>query len=217
MKYVKVCGLKNYEDIKICKEGGADAVGFIYKVPKSPRNLDKKMIEYLIQQINNNIFTVAVSKPQNITELMELVEKINVNYYQIHSSFKGSELERIPQDIKAKVILALKLNPYNIKEIIARINKYQQEFFAFLIDDSEGEGHPLNLSLVKKLLDKTDNAKIILAGGISIKNVEDIATKLNTYGIDVSSSLESEQGIKDPSKIIKFLEKIKELRKKLGE
>ena len=44
MEYVKICGLKNKEDIKLSTEYGVNAVGFIYNVPESPRSLNKHRI-----------------------------------------------------------------------------------------------------------------------------------------------------------------------------
>ena len=41
MEYVKICGLKKFEDIQLCINNGATAVGFINGVPESPRNLEE--------------------------------------------------------------------------------------------------------------------------------------------------------------------------------
>ena len=217
MEYIKICGLKKSEDIKLCAENGATAIGFIYNVPASPRNLEKIEINNLINNLSDEVFSVVVSKPQNVEELKKLMEEVEVNYYQIHSNFKENQLKNLSTELKKKIILALKLNQDNKEEVIKKINDIHNQFFAILIDNSEGHGNTLDVNLVKELLDKTKDAKIILAGGISINNIEDIILKLNPYGIDASSSLESEKGIKDPSKIKELLQKIKEIEKKKRE
>ena len=51
MDYIKVCGLKEIDHINLCIEGGATAVGFIYNVPSSPRNLQKDELITLLQQV----------------------------------------------------------------------------------------------------------------------------------------------------------------------
>jgi phosphoribosylanthranilate isomerase len=213
MKYVKVCGLKNYEAIRICEQYGADAVGFIYNVPQSPRNLDKITINKLVEKIHNGLLTVGVSKPQDVLELTNFYDNVHTDYYQIHSTFSKAEINDIPEQVKKKTILAFKLDILNIKEIINKINQFSEQFFGFLIDNSEGHGKNLDLSLVSKVLESTRETRIILAGGISIENIEEIMIDLDPYGIDVSSSLESKIGEKDPLKIKHFLEKINELKR----
>ena len=68
---------------------------------------------------------------------------------------------------------------------------------------------------MQEILRNKDKARIILAGGIRVENVAEIVNKLKPYGIDVSSSLETEKGIKDPIKIIQFLDNVNFLKQKL--
>lgn len=217
MEYVKICGLKNYKEIQVCKQYGADAVGFIYNVPSSPRNLGQIEIKRLAKKISNGILKVAVSKPSNISDLKNFINNINVDYYQIHSNFNERELEEIPPNLKSKIILALKLTSSNITELTKRIKRFQGKFHAFLIDNSEGHGNELDVNLLKNVFNNIENAKIILAGGINIDNVERIILDLAPYGIDVSSALESKKGVKNLSKIKHFLIKITQIEKNLKE
>ncbi|TFG00024.1 MAG: hypothetical protein EU540_05810, partial [Promethearchaeota archaeon] len=118
-------------------------------------------------------------------------------------------------DLKKKIILALQVNPSNKDDVINKINKYYDQFFGFLIDNSEGHGTEFNFNIVADIIDNTKGASIIVAGGININNIEIIIKNLNPYGIDVSSSLESEKGVKDPLKIEIFLKKVNEIKKTL--
>jgi len=211
MEYIKICGLKRLEEINLCAKNGATAIGFIYNVPSSPRNLEKSEIDRLLKAIEHKIATVVVSKPRDRTELQTLVNTVNVDYYQIHSNFNQEVLSSLPEPLKKRIILALKLNQDNKEEIVQKINEIHDQFFAILIDNSEGLGNKLDFALVKELIELTKNARVILAGGIGMENIESILKELNPYGIDVSSSLESERGIKDPLKIKTFLHKVKEI------
>jgi len=215
MEYVKVCGLKIYNDIQLSINHGATAVGFIYDVLESPRNLGESKINMLIKNIPKDIKTVLVFKPKNIIKIRKVVNKINTNLYQIHGNFDNNELEKIPENLKKRIIVATKLNRRNINSVFNLINQFQDRFFAFLIDNSEGHGKDLDFDIVQEILKNRGKARIILAGGINIENVTDIVKKLNPYGIDVSSSLEIEKGVKDPYKITQFLDKVNYLKQKL--
>ena len=151
-------------------------------------------------------------KPKNVSEIENVIAEIKANYYQIHISFDLEELNDLSSDSKKKLIVALKVNQSNKNTIIKQINKFHDIFFAFLIDNSEGQGKELNYDLLHNILSKIFDAKIILAGGIKLENLKTIGLMLNPYGIDVSSSLELERGIKDPYKIKEFLKEVKSLK-----
>jgi phosphoribosylanthranilate isomerase len=215
MEYIKVCGLKESAHIDLCGNNDANAVGFIYNVPSSPRNLEKPELLNLLKGIPKKLLTVIVSKPKDILELENILKEIDVNLYQIHSNFEDNEIDDIPTDLKEKIVLALKVNPSNEDNVIKKINKYRDQFFAFLIDNSEGHGTEFNFNIAADIINNTEGARIIIAGGININNVEKIIRNLNPFGIDVSSSLESKKGVKDPLKIQNFLRKIIEIKKEL--
>lgn len=213
MEYVKICGLKNYNEVKLCIDGKANAVGFIYNIPDSPRNVQKKELIDILNRVGDKILTVIVLKPSNILELEEIMKDIPSSLYQIHINFEIQKLKILSNEFKKKIIVALKVNKNNKKFVVEQINKFGNQFFAFLIDNSEGHGNELDTEIVNEILEKTDQAKIIVAGGININNVEHIINKLKIYGIDISSSLESEKGVKDALKIKNFLEIIKKIKK----
>jgi phosphoribosylanthranilate isomerase len=211
MEYVKICGLKQYDHVQLCIDNGASAVGFIYKVPASPRNLKTSELKKLLSKIGSKILTVVVFKPTSILELKEIMNDIPTSYYQIHTSFDIKELNTLSIEQKNKIILALKVNQANKQLVIEQINDFKSQFFAFLIDNSEGHGNELELELIKDVFKKSTGARVIVAGGIKAENVKNIVDVLEPYGIDASSSLESEKGVKDPSKIKEILEIIKKI------
>ncbi len=215
MEYVKICGLKNFEDVQLCISNGANTVGFIYNVPDSPRNLEEAEMNELLNKIPKEVRTVLVFKPKTASEVMEIMNKIEADLYQVHCIFNIRSLDSLSNDIKRKLIIALKIDEGNKTSVIQKINLSFNQFFAFLLDSSEGRGVEFDYDLALEILKKTYGTNVILAGGISIGNVENIIKILNPFGIDVSSSLESEKGIKDPKKIKNFLEKLIEIKQEI--
>jgi phosphoribosylanthranilate isomerase len=69
-----------------------------------------------------------------------------------------------------------------------------------------GAGERLNLEWFKGI----DCSKIILAGGLTPENLEQVK-KLGFYGVDVSSGVESIKGKKDPQKVQQFIANAKSL------
>jgi phosphoribosylanthranilate isomerase len=91
------------------------------------------------------------------------------------------------------------------------LNDYETSHF--LLDTYDlynygGSGKIFNWDLIPEQFRK----KIILAGGVSVDNIEEISTRVDPSAVDVSSSLEEYPGKKDHKRVKKFFDKIKELR-----
>jgi phosphoribosylanthranilate isomerase len=66
-----------------------------------------------------------------------------------------------------------------------------------------GSGKRLNL----EWFDDVDTSKIIIAGGLTPKNVFEVK-KYNFFGVDVSSGVELSKGIKDKIKVQEFIKNV---------
>ena len=55
--------------------------------------------------------------------------------------------------------------------------------------------------------------KYFLAGGLSDQNIENALSKLNPYGVDVSSGLEKKPGVKNQQKLITFIKKVRQYKR----
>lgn len=214
MEFVKICGLKKAEDTQICIDHGANAIGFIYNVPDSPRNLSKDRIIELKSLIPDNIKKVIVSKVNSASEIEELIKEIDADLYQLHCNFNIRDLDKLPMTDKKKMIIALKVDKTSKDDVIKKINHYFDQFFAFLIDNSQGSGMMIDFDTVLDIQKSTAPSRIIIAGGIDSDNIEVLIKHIRPYGIDISSSLELERGVKSPEKIKEFLNLVNEIKQK---
>ncbi len=77
----------------------------------------------------------------------------------------------------------------------------------FIADaENGGSGTVCNWDLVKLLAQKRE---VLVAGGININNVQEALKVTGASGVDISSGIELDYGIKSKEKLIKIMEKIK--------
>ena len=55
----------------------------------------------------------------------------------------------------------------------------------------------------------------MLAGGLNIENIKNVLTHVRPFGVDVSSGVEIERGIKSEQKIIEFIRIVRAFDKEM--
>ena len=199
---IKICGLNITRDVQLCIDLKVDFLGFIF-YEKSPRNVNLTDIKILSKYKRNKSSFVAVT----VNPTDEFIKENllgNFSYIQLH----GSETKKRITEIKNfgfKIIKAIKIKEEK------DIDKYKEFNNAdIILFDTPGMEKSIEFpeGLVSRL---PCGEKYCLAGSVSENNVNNIR-KLGVNFFDLSSSLESQLGYKDHSKIKNFLNKINELK-----
>lgn len=214
MVHVKICGITRHEDLKVAIDAGADLIGFIIGVTSSQRNLDLAKAKELISKIHNEVSSVAVTVFKTKEELTKIYDELETDYLQIHGNFQ-SIMKSLPETLsKERIIAAVNGRNPDATELAVRISDI---FHTILLDSTTHDGlggtgltHDWNQS--RKIREKIYPNQLILAGGLTPENVEDAIEKVRPYGVDVSTGIEQEPGIKDHQKIFDFITRVKEMK-----
>ena len=205
---IKICGIQNESTLLCCEKNKINFYGMIF-YQKSPRNISLENASNL-QNIskNLNIDGVGVFVNRDINELKEIIKKLKLKFVQLH----GSENEQYIKTLKKQDVKIIKSISISNKNDLNKINKYESvDYFLFdykpLKDELPGgNSKSFNWNLLKNL--ETDKPWF-LSGGINTNNIKQIHNDLNPFGIDLSSGVEKELGIKDNHIINNFIRKIK--------
>ena len=205
---IKICGINNEDTLNCCEKNNVNFFGMIF-YPKSPRNISFKNASTL-QKISEslNINGVGVFVNKDIKELKEIIKKLNLRYVQLHG-LEDEDYIKALKDIGVKVIKSISISKIND---LSKIDKYESvDYFLFDYKPFKGElpggnSKSFDWNLLKNL--KTDKPWF-LSGGINANNVKQIHDDINPFGIDLSSGVEKELGIKDNHIIDNFIRKIK--------
>ncbi len=194
---VKICGITNLKDALHAVECGADALGFVF-YNKSPRYITPAAAKRIIDQLPPFVERVGLFVNEGVETIDTVCRYSDISRAQIHFDVDEESLAAI----------GLQTLPVVRAKGPEDLTKFQDRYR--LVDAySEvygGAGECLNLEWFKGI----DCSKIILAGGLTPENLEQVK-KLGFYGVDVSSGVESIKGKKDPQKVQQFIANAKSL------
>ena len=205
MKF-KICGMRDFENIKTISVLKPDYMGFIFW-EKSSRCI-KKETPNLPKEINKTGVFVDAS----INYIKKTIETHNLKTIQLH----GDETpEYCSQFYKfgVKVIKAFKIS----RDFdFIRLKSYEKNCNLFLFDSKGklpgGNGYNFDWKVLKNY---KYEKPFFLSGGIGIENVNEIhklsKSKLPIYGVDVNSKFEKNPGIKKLNELEQFKNKLYEL------
>ncbi len=182
---VKVCGITNQADADAA--AGAGALGFNFYA-KSPRYISPEVAAGIVTAPGVLRVGVFVNEPNAV----EIARQARLDVIQLH----GDE-DRAPAGFP--VWKAFRVTSDFSMDRLA----FPAE--AFLLDAPGdlygGSGQTFDWSRAKGA-----ERKILLAGGLGPDNVQRAIATARPWGVDACSRLESQPGIKDHSKVARFIQ-----------
>ncbi len=200
---VKICGITNTDDALLCQDCGADALGFIF-YKGSKRYIEPEKAAGIIRMLSPFTMKAGVFVNESAGEINRIASLAALNVVQLHSNGNSGQEEKINYPV---------IESYRIKNDFDFSELYKSAAPYFLLDshsDKEygGTGKRFDWQMIPPDL----KSRIILAGGVSVENLEEIVKKIKPAAIDLSSSLESEPGRKDKAKVKEFFDKYNSLK-----
>ncbi|MBN1302731.1 MAG: phosphoribosylanthranilate isomerase [Melioribacteraceae bacterium] len=200
---VKICGITNLGDAKLAAEKGADAIGFIFYrhskrfiAPNDARLIIKKLPAFLVK--------VGVFVDEGFDEVNSTADKIGLNAVQLH----GNETTEYADKISLPVIKAFRVEDGFNFSLLEEFHDCSHLLDGFDKNELGGTGKSFNWDNIPVNL----RSKLIIAGGISVDNLEYIITKIKPEAIDLSSSIEDSPGKKNPYKLNELMNMFNSLR-----
>ena len=197
-KGLKICGVSDPETLNyiLNHPQPPNFIGFITNYEKSKRFVEFKKLKDLIKvdRKNVNFASVLVSPSE---EILEKIKDLKFDYYQLYD-VDPNRTKEIKLKYKIKIITAITVS--DNKDVI----KYKDysEISDIILFDSKG--YHKSESFDHGLLDNVPNElNKMIAGNIQIEDIPNFKKK--DFIIDLSGSLEDENGKKDINKIDKLL------------
>ncbi len=207
---IKICGLTREEDVDAAVAAGADAVGFVL-YPPSARYVSPERAAQLSRRLPSFVTPVLLFVNETATNI---IAARAINTWTI-CQFHGEETPTECQSLGFPYIRAARI-PLDGTEAFDLV-KFSQDFAdaqAILVDAHVdgygGGGKTFNWNAINwshPLLNA--RSRLVLSGGLTPANVTDGILQVRPWAVDVSSGVEISKGIKDPEKIIQFVNAVR--------
>ena len=192
MTKVKICGLSTKGAVETAVSAGADYIGFVFAPSK--RQVTLGQAAKLAEIIPTNVKKVGVFVSPSREELLEAIEKVDLDLVQIHGQVADDLFENLP----CTSIQAVQVGGDG------HVPSSQADYLLFDAPVA-GSGQTFDWGQ----LDTTELAQpFFIAGGLNEANVARAIQHFSPFAVDVSSGVETD-GQKDHEKIRRFIERVK--------
>jgi len=194
---IKVCGLRDPDNIKAITALEPDYMGFIFydRTPRFVGDIDVK----ILNDIPSTIIKTAVFVNESIEGISTIINKYKFDAIQLH----GSEGPEICAEFKGKVkiIKAFGISEdFNFQDLAAYVDHVDYFLFDTKTSIHGGSGETYDWGIL-------DNYKFdipfFLSGGLSLENLESVKEidHQQFYGVDLNSRFELSPALKNIEKL----------------
>ena len=198
--FVKICGITRLEDAQAAVDAGANAVGFVFW-PKSPRRVDVERAREIASARPEDVTTVGVFVDQPLHEVNDVARRVGLHAVQLHGSEDSEYVRAMTRPVIKAVAVVGSQTP--------DVNAWPSNVTVLLdVHDpvkKGGTGQTIDWTVAASVASRRN---VLLAGGLTPQNVGDAIARVRPYGIDVSSGVEVEPGIKDHGRIKALFEAV---------
>ena len=198
VKGIKICGVSNLETLNyiVNHQFPPRFVGFISNYKKSKRYVEYEKLKKLVNiKKKETSFVAVLVDPDN--RILEQIKELSFDFYQLYD-VSPEKTKIIKEKYNIKVITALTISSQKDVDIY---KEYDEVSDLILFD---GKGYEKSIGFNHELLNSVPNSvNKMIAGNIKIEDISNFKNK--DYFIDLSGSLENEEGKKDLKKINKLL------------
>lgn len=206
---IKICGLRTPEDAMATVDNGAQLGGLVF-AQASPRRVNLRDAHKVRDILFGNAEVVGLFADNSFEEIAATHNAVGLDRIQLHGGEDDDFAERVEKEVGLPVLRAI---PVATADEAGAADNRQASAFLFDAKPPEGSaqkgGHGVAFDW-DVLSGYNGQRKFLLAGGLTPENIAAAiraARKHDSFvGVDVSSGVEREKGVKDAGLIKAFIE-----------
>ena len=206
--WIKICANTSLDDALLASQSGADAVGFVFA--PSPRRVTAEQAAAIVSHLPPAIEKIGVFVDASFEEIAPIIETAALTGVQLHFAPPDGLSTRLRRSFGSSLRILRVVHSYDSESLDATALN-DPDIDGILVDSRTakavgGTGVAFDWDAARTgLFGNARTRNLIAAGGLSPTNVAEAITKLQPWGVDVVSGVESAPGVKDPAKIHAFI------------
>ena len=219
---VKICGITSIHDARLAADAGANYVGVLVDVAVSERTRSATQATEIAS--GSPIPTVLLLYNRTTSDIQEIVSQVRPLAVQLLGQEPPQQVEELKRTIACQLWKSVYLpagSPENVDvpAVQAEMQAYRDAGADFLLFDSVdmslekprygGTGKTCDWNVAAELITESP-LPVFFAGGIRPENVKAAIETIRPHGIDLCSGVEASKGIKDPRKLERLMEQVKQ-------
>jgi phosphoribosylanthranilate isomerase len=192
---VKICGLTTPEAVVCAVDAGCEAIGLV-EHPPSPRAVPASVAARLVRAMPRRVHAVAVFVDRSPAEAEAYAREAGCDAVQLC----GRERARDWRGFSLPILRRVAVDPKAAREL----EGWRELAVGFVLErpgTAGGAGLSVDWELAARICARE---RCLLAGGLDAANVAAAVAAVRPAGVDASSRLEREPGVKDPRRVEAF-------------
>ncbi len=210
--WIQVAGIRDAAEARLCREAGADLLGFPFRLPVHREDLSEAAAAALIAELGLGPRAVLITYLERAEPIAELADFLGTGWVQLHGAISPEEL----RDLRARrphlrLIRSLVIRAGDGAAPLATLRACEPWVDVFLTDSHDplsgadgATGHVHDWSVSRRLRAATSRP-LILAGGLRPANVAAAILAVGPAAVDAHTGLEDAAGAKDPALLAAFI------------
>lgn len=207
--WIKICGITRAEDARAAVDLGADAIGIVC-FPPSARHVPRPRFGEVLELAGDEAEVYALFVNPEPAEVTATVATGLFSGLQFH----GDEPAGFCESFGLPYMKALRVKSLGVRgdsDLRRQIEGFgsARRILLDAFDESDessygGTGKSFRWEIAAALV-AAGAGNIVVAGGLHDGNVAAAIRQARPFGVDVSSGVEAEPGVKDPNKLRAFM------------
>jgi phosphoribosylanthranilate isomerase len=203
---IKVCGLMRPADAARSAEVGASYLGVVFA--GGPRTVTPGRASEVVQA-GGGVPVLGVFADQPVEEILQICEQAGLSGAQLHGSYPPSVAARL----RAAGLRVWRVVRIAVPSDLDALREAIPDSDAVLVEpriphSRGGAGVPLDLAVAREARGRLAGHPMALAGGLTPETVTEALALVRPEIVDVSSGVERQPGIKDPNRLVRFVEAV---------
>jgi phosphoribosylanthranilate isomerase len=186
--WIKICGMTDEAAVQAALAAGVDAIGFVFA--DSVRRVSVAEAVWLAQPARGRIACVAVTMQPSAELLASILGDFRPDILQSDTA----DLVAANLGMRCALLPVMRAGAVVREPLPARI---------LFEGPRSGTGTTADWQAARALARRTE---LVLAGGLTPANVREAIGQVQPFGVDVSSGVESQPGVKSPHRIRQFVD-----------